>query len=78
MKVQQGRSSDEFSALFRHIVDFQYNALENCGRYIPLFPLILCEAQGTRPNTLCTAFFMPSWSREVVKYTSWTCPVKMN
>jgi hypothetical protein len=35
-----------------------------------MFPLILCQAQGTHPNTLCTAFFMPSWSREVVKYTS--------
>jgi len=39
----------------------------------PLFLLALCQTQGTRPSTLCTAFFMPSWSREDVKYTSWTC-----
>jgi len=39
----------------------------------PLFLLAVCQTQGTRPSTLCTAFFIPSWSREDVKYTSWTC-----
>uniref|UniRef100_A0A0A8ZZ10 Uncharacterized protein n=1 Tax=Arundo donax TaxID=35708 RepID=A0A0A8ZZ10_ARUDO len=26
----------------------------------PLFLLPVCQTQGTRPSTLCTAFFMPS------------------
>lgn len=39
----------------------------------PRFKSLIMWAQGTRPNTLCTAVFTPSWSSVVVKYTSWTC-----
>lgn len=47
------------------------NNLVSSGKTITQ-SFIMYEAHGMRESTRCTALFMSSWLRSVVKYTSWT------